>query len=145
MSKDQKLVRFTFHIPKPLLQAVREVAATRRVSLSAILVDSVKVYLEQLVGGDSSGKVASDLGRIDRRVKNLAIDVEVLGELMALYVYHWFCHQTPIAESQRKAVGVEGRKRFERFLELVKERRISERSVWKLLYECSTPAEDETK
>lgn len=134
-SNDQKRVKVTFWIPKQLMQAVREIAVVRRISLTSVLVESIKTYVEGVVGTESDGRLGSDLGRIDRRVRNIAIDVEVLGEMMALYVYHWLCHQNSLPESQRKAASIEGRERYEKFLELVKDRRVSQKSVWRLLYD----------
>jgi hypothetical protein len=140
-SNNQKRIRVTFWIPKELMQAVREIAAIRRVSFSSVLVESIKTFVEGVVGTESDGRLGSDLGRIDRRVRNIAIDVEVLGEMMALYVYHWLCHQNSLPESQRKAASIEGRERYEKFLELVKDRRVSHRSVWRLLYDIPQTSE----
>jgi hypothetical protein len=117
------------------MDAARELSIARRVSLSSIFVDSLKGHIEGVLTKDVSSQILSDLGRLDRNIKSVSGDVESLGEFLGLYVFHWLCYLTPLSESEKKAAGIEGREKFHKFIDLVKERRVSQRSVWKLLYE----------
>jgi hypothetical protein len=134
-SSKEQIYRFNVSLPKGLMESVRTIAAVRRVSINSIIVDSLRTQLEGLDSKDVGHTILTEVGRVERRLKELSIDVESLGEVLGLYVLHWLCHLTPLTESEKRVASLEGRERFNRFIALVKERRISQRSVWKLLYD----------
>ncbi len=116
--RNNKQVRF--RVSTSSFLRLEKEARSRRVSVN---------YLVGVLVDDALSKATPDsawevglrmLSEIKSRQKILGTDLECMFETLCFYVYQWFCHSTPLPESQRRAASVDGKIRFEKFLELVK-------------------------
>lgn len=131
--------RVQLRLPNDLYQTVCKAASDRRVSINALAISA----LEEFCGaksGDGSEELTRRLIGIERKTRELALDVETLGELFSLFVYHWFCYTPPIPEAQKTAILLDGKERHEKFLRLLEKRlRRGEMSLSFLLRPDSDP------
>lgn len=113
-------VRTHISLPSDLHTFVTALAKGRGVSLNRLIVDAV----EELRRDSRSSKEEFSLrfAGIEKRLRNMTLDLESVGELLSLFIFHWFCYTPPIANTQKSAIFLEAKDRHSRFLKLFKSR-----------------------
>lgn len=114
--------RFSLRLTPQLQAKIAKVAAERGVSINTLLGGLLEQALTFEDAGELAKHLESRIGRLEQRMKGVKGDVEILAELVSLFIYHWFCYAPTIPESQRKAMQVEGKDRYDKFLELLEKR-----------------------
>ena len=108
--------KFSIRVEKRLHQMLVKEARMKSVSLNSLVSSAIESYLT-----DDPQKKANDtyLLSLSRALKSLSVDVDLLGELISFFTFHWFCYTPDLPDNQKRALFVEGKKRHERFLELL--------------------------
>lgn len=131
--RNSKQVRF--RVSADSLLRLEKEARSRRVSVN---------YLVGVLVDDALSKATPDsawetglklMAEVKARQKNIGTDIECMFETLCFFVYQWFCHTTPLPESQRRAAAIDGKHRFEKFLELVRSKLNEGRSPFSRLLE----------
>lgn len=113
-------VRTHISLPADLHTFVTALAKGRGVSLNRLLVDAVEELRRD--SKNSKEEFSIRFAGIEKRLRNMTLDLESVAELLSLYIFHWFCYTPPISDSQKSAIFVEAKDRHSRFLKLFKSR-----------------------
>ena len=119
LSKEE-LTKVNWQIPKDSFLRLKELSVLRRISTNSIAVSMITSCLEKEgeVKKENDHYMMSLLGRF----KKFQQDLELIGEMISFYVLHWFCYNSDIPEEKKRAVFIEGKKKHEKFMELLNER-----------------------
>ena len=120
---------------------MKAVALKRNVSMTT----AIEGMLNEGLKDDHASAAASldrRIGGLEKRMKSLQSDVEIVAELISFYVYQWLCYTSPIPDGQRGAVMAEGRERHKKFLELLGTRLAKGESSLALILDRSEAPED---
>ena len=104
-------------IPKELQKKLKLIAAERGVAQKWLLVSA----LEHFLGGGSEDTlegIRKDIYAVHRRIKALRSDVEILGELLSFFIYHWIGYTPRLEKADRGVVAAEAKERHQKFLTL---------------------------
>ena len=115
-SRNLTYSRINLRIPKEDLKRIKEVAALRSVTINSLIASAVGYYLEER--HEQKGNEAYLLS-LKRELKALKMDMELIGEMISFFVFHWFCYTPDLMEPHKKALLIDGKRRHERFLELL--------------------------
>lgn len=102
-------------IPKELQQKLKILATERGVAQKWLIVSA----LESFLGGRSDETLEDlrkDIFEVNRRVKALRSDVEILGELLSFFIYHWIGYTPRLDKAERGAIAAEAKERHQKFL-----------------------------
>ena len=137
----EKKRKFTVKLPQALFRQMETIALRRNVSITAAIEG---VLNEGLKDDDSSAAANLDrrIGGLEKRMKSLQSDLEIVAELISFYVYQWLCYTSPIPEGQRGAVMAEGRERHKKFLELLGTRLAKGESSLAVILDRAEPLKD---
>ena len=135
----QKYSRRNLRLPTESLNRVEELAIKKRVSVNTLIASAIELYLGEK---DDTTKNNPYLLSLSRTLKSLKFDVELVGELVSYFTFHWFCYTPEIPESQKKALWIEGKKRHETFLKLLSNKLHKGGSALSLLSPYETPEEE---
>lgn len=94
----------------------------RGVSRNLIVQSALEEFL-QLSAGERSKvttleELRKDLHEVRRRVIALREDVEIVGELLSFFIYHWIGYTPRLERNERLSLAVEAKERHDRFLSL---------------------------
>lgn len=92
-----------------LFAALEQYCGERNVSRSLALNDALRTFLSPEYETAQLQVLLNSLHRLDAKV-------ELLRELLGLFVQQWLIHTPPIPKGQRKAAASQGLARFERFI-----------------------------
>lgn len=98
---------------------MKEIAKMRRQSLNGLFLSAVEVYLTEGGGKSTSDQYILSLAK---KLSNLKVDVEIVGEMLSFFALHFFCYTPELPESQRRALKIDGKKRHAKFIELLAKR-----------------------
>lgn len=104
-------------VPKEIQKKLKILAAERGVAQKWLIVSA----LESFLGGgseDSLEAVRKDIFETNRRIKALRSDVEILGELLSFFIYHWIGYTPRLEKAERGALAAEAKERHQKFLSL---------------------------
>lgn len=119
MSPKQDLMRVNLRISKMQFARMKEIAKMRRQSLNGLFLSAVEVYLTEGGGKSTSDQYILSLAK---KLSNLKVDVEIVGEMLSFFALHFFCYTPELPESQRRALKIDGKKRHAKFIELLAKR-----------------------
>ena len=134
MSPKQELIRVNFKIKKEQYSKIKEVAALRRISLTSLFVSALDLYLTD---GKEKGSSDQYILSLAKKLTNLKVDVEIVGEMVSFFVLHYFCYTPEFPDSQRKALLIDARKRHAKFMGLLSKQMRAKESG--LLHTISQP------
>lgn len=112
---------FHIRIPVEVHTQLKLLATQRGVAQKWLMVTAIEEYLDV---GKAGGKheefdgLRSDLFELKRRVSALREDVEILGELLSFYIFHWIGYTPRLEKAERMSLAVEAKERHERFMAL---------------------------
>jgi hypothetical protein len=97
-------------------------ANERGVSRNVVIVSAVEDFLN--IGEGSKAReqalegLRKDVFEVKRRVSALREDVEILGELLSFFIYHWIGYTPKLEKEERLSLAAEAKERHDRFLSL---------------------------
>ena len=127
--------RVRFRLSEEHYLKLEREAHLRRVTINYLVGDMIEGVVGQPTADSAWETGLKLLSEVKSRQKILGTDLECMFETLCFYIYQWFCHSTPLPESQRRAAAVDGKIRFEKFLELVKGKLNEGRSPFSVLLE----------
>jgi predicted DNA-binding protein len=107
------------YLPSELRKRVRQYAAKKGVSESAVTTAAIVRYLEDL---NDVPLILRKLHRIDRELGRVRRDGDMLAEAFAVFVQLWFAHTPRLAEQEKPAAEQSALQRFSEFVEHVAEK-----------------------
>jgi hypothetical protein len=81
----------------------------------------VVTALEEFFGGGKEAEITElckEVYELKRRVSALRGDVEILGELLSFYIYHWLGYTPRLEKSERASLAVEAKERHQKFMDM---------------------------
>lgn len=112
--------RISAYCNSKVKKRLNQIANTRGVSMSTLLEGIIEDHLVEREQGPENLK--EFIGRVENRLKNVRLDIEVLSELLSLFVFQWLCYTPTIPDGQKEAVFLEGKERHKKFLKLLASR-----------------------
>jgi len=128
--KRDDLVKFSTKIPRTYVRKIRE-RASRRGEIQGIVIEALKQYLEGTHNESDIKALASHSRRLSRSQEDLARDVQVIGELLSLFVENWFklAPELPEDKNERNEKLISGKARASNFFLALVERISEDRTV----------------
>ena len=123
MSSSSSKDSTSFYLSASLLNEIDAAAISSGTSRSQVVNEILSEHFKR---GDSASNIelfSQQLQRVASSQRAVAMDMEVLGELIGSYIFFWFCHTPAIPESNRPALMADARLRFGKFLEFIKTKR----------------------
>jgi hypothetical protein len=119
-------------------------ATNKGVAQKWLIVSAVKEFIgmESDLRGEqyALNELRREVYDIKRRVSSLREDIELLGELLSFYIYHWIGYTPRLSKDERVSLAVEAKERHERFMALFAKKLSSgELSLGALLARGVTP------
>lgn len=109
---------FHIRIPVEVHTQLKLLASQRGVAQKWLMVTAIEEYLDVGKTGEEIDGLRSDLFELKRRVSALREDVEILGELLSFYIFHWIGYTPRLEKAERMSLAVEAKERHERFMAL---------------------------
>ena len=115
MSSRQTHIRLSNEMHEKL----KMMAKGRGLSQNLIINSAVESFLdESMGGGGKSEEVKKELFELKRRIIALKGDVEVLGELLSYFIYHWLGYTPKLEKAERVSLAAEAKERHQKFMEM---------------------------
>ena len=114
--------RLPFWLDLETLREVDREVKELRVSRQQILESAIKGRYSTETREDREAQIVRRLNRLDTRQKVIEHDLEVIAEILALYMRMWLATNIEVPESQKAALQAEGQKRYARFMESLSKR-----------------------
>jgi hypothetical protein len=113
---------FHIRIPTEVHNRLKLIAAERGIAQRSIMVSAIKEF----IGLDDDKEQEKQLAEQSRRdiyelklqVSSLREDIEIIGELLSFYIYHWIGYTPRLSKEERAGLAVEAKERHERFMTL---------------------------
>ena len=77
--------------------------------------------LEDFLGGGKkshSTEMKKEVYEVKRRLAALRGDVEILGELLSFFIFHWLGYTPRLEKAERATLAVEAKERHQKFMEM---------------------------
>jgi len=109
-------------VPAEIRDRVTLLANERGVSRNVVIVSALEEFLN--IGEGAKGReqalegLRKDVFEVKRRLSALREDVEILGELLSFFIYHWIGYTPKLEKEERLSLAAEAKERHERFLSL---------------------------
>lgn len=98
-------------------RALERLAATRNLSVSAVVGHAVASMLSPDAEHQREAAVTRRLDRLTRQFERLERDQTILVETLALFIRHYLTVVPPVSEAHAEAARAQGRARFEQFVD----------------------------
>lgn len=105
-----------------LSNQLKERATNRGLTLNAYLVDLLSKECSLLSQENHQNRVEHALHRIENRIKQAEIYFECIAEHLSFWSLQWFIHTPPVPVSLKKEASADGKRRWEKFIEVIRER-----------------------
>ena len=131
-------------LPDNLTAAVRELAAARRVPITAIYEAALRAYLNPAAQDQRDAMLARQLNRFSRAVESVDWNTKLL---VAMAGYHIELDLSflpePITEEERESVTRKGTARFDRFEQWIVRHLVDPENLHNRLQSAVTPSEQD--
>jgi hypothetical protein len=98
------------------------IASERGVSKNLVVQAALEEFLQIGAGEREKAMTLEDLRKdlyeVKRRLVALREDVEIVGELLSFFIYHWIGYTPRLERDERLSLAVEAKERHDRFLSL---------------------------
>ena len=128
-------IQVRFRLSKDNFQRLEKEAQARRVSVNYLIGVVIDQALSEATPEKAWETGLKMMSEVRARQKAIGQDFECLFETLCLFVYQWFCHTMALPESQKRAAAIDGKQRFEKFLDLVRTKLNDGRSPFSRLLE----------
>lgn len=116
-------VLIAFRCPKTIRREVdQHKRSNPRMTLNDIYIEALEKYFSPPDSDQKEAAFAKRLDRIDRRLKIQHKDLEIMSEVLALFIRTWFTTAVELSDDQKPAAYAAAKRRWERFLELTADR-----------------------
>ena len=139
MSPNHSSYRLNLFIQPDHAKRLDELAAKKGVSKSSIVAAALASWLSPDAGDQREAATAKRLDRLSRQFERLERDQNIQIETLALFVRYFLTVSTPVPEAHQEAAKVQGKARFEQFIEQLGRHLLRGRSLVKEVYEESQP------
>jgi hypothetical protein len=125
---------FHVRLPEAVSRRLVALAQERVVSRNVIIVSALEEYFGLVRGGSEGGGKGSsltaraeeesveglrkELFELKRRMSALREDVEIVGELLSFFIFHWIGYTPRLEREERLTLAIEAKERHDRFLTL---------------------------
>lgn len=113
---------FHLRLPKEIASRLTLLATERGVSRNLVVQSALEEFLHVGAAEKDRGMTLEDLRKdiyeIKRRLVALREDVEIVGELLSFYIYHWIGYAPRLEQDERLSLAAEAKERHHRFLNL---------------------------
>jgi hypothetical protein len=108
---------FHVRIPNDVHTKLQLVSAERSIAQKWLIVSALEEYLS---GGKEADTEAlnRELQELKRRIAALRGDVEILGELVSFFIFHWLGYTPRLEKAERTSLAVEAKERHQRFMDM---------------------------
>jgi hypothetical protein len=113
---------FHLRLPAEVTNRLVLLASERGVSRNVLVISALEEFLN--IGGGVSAReevlesVRKEVFELKRRLVALREDVEIVGELLSFFIYHWIGYTPRLEREERLSLAAEARERHDRFLNL---------------------------
>jgi hypothetical protein len=117
-------VHIRVRVPKILAYQYKQFKAVhaRNKSINDIYLTALEFFLSPDEADKKEAALARRLDRIDRRLKAMDKEQEVLAETLALYIRTYLSSSVELPEDQKQAAFAQAKRRWNKFLEIISER-----------------------
>ncbi len=127
----RKKVRCSVRLSPDLDDALTKLQGQRRgVSRTDIIEAAVKEFLYPKGADRKEAIVGRSLDRIERRVKAIERNQEIIGETLSMFIRSWLTNTLELPEDQKPTAEKAGGRRYKKFLEALSLRLQSGRSLF---------------
>src|ERR1700722_10704507 len=117
----KRLAQVTIYLEPQLLLAAKERSNKMQVSLSAAIVDALKESLLSTYRSEREQEILKAVERnlhaLRRLDQRLALEIQILKEMVGLGMRSFFNHTTPIPDATKAAAILSGKQRFHGYLD----------------------------
>lgn len=114
---------------------VESAAKEQNASPSKVIGDILEEYFNEGWEKTLLESNLSTICRLERQVKQVLGDNEALFDFMSLFVFQWCCHLPELSNNQKQVQSIDGQKRYDEFLSVLKKIRIERKSFGALFLE----------
>ena len=139
MSPNHSSYRLNLFIQPDHAKRLDELAAKKGVSKSSIVAAALVSWLSPDAGDQREAATAKRLDRLSRQFERLERDQNIQIETLALFVRYFLTVSTPVPEAHQEAAKVQGKARFEQFIEQLGRHLLRGRSLVKDVVEEIQP------
>ena len=123
---------FHVRVPKEIYDKLKVYSETKGLSYQSLFLSAIEDYVGEKE--PDLNLVRKDLYELKRRLIGVRGDVEVLGELLSFFIYHWLGYTPRLEQSERATLALEAKERHKKFMELfAKKLAVGELSLERLL------------
>lgn len=127
----QRKVRCSVRLSADLDAALTKLQGQRRgVSRTDIIEAAIKEFLYPQGSDRKEAIIGRSLDRIERRLKAVERNQEIIGETLSLFIRSWLTNTLELPEDQKPTAEKAGGRRFRKFLEALALRLQSGRSLF---------------
>jgi hypothetical protein len=113
---------FHIRLPAEIASRLSLLASERGVSRNLVVQSALEEFLQVGSGKKENSMTLEDLRKdlyeVRRRVVALRGDVEIVGELLSFFIYHWIGYTPRLEREERLSLAAEAKERHDRFLNL---------------------------
>lgn len=111
-------IRLSAEISTRLNLLASERGVSRNTIVQSALEDFLQVGSSKKESAMTLEDLRKDLYEVKRRMVALREDVEIVGELLSFFIYHWIGYTPRLERDERLSLAVEAKERHDRFLNL---------------------------
>lgn len=104
-------------IPNQAHAKLKLMSEERDIAQKWIIVDAIEEYFGRR-GEAGAEELKKELFEANRRLGSLRSDVEILGELLSFFIFHWLGYTPRLEKAERASLAVEARGRHQKFMEM---------------------------
>ncbi|MDD2462816.1 MAG: ribbon-helix-helix domain-containing protein [Desulfobulbus sp.] len=124
-------VRCSVRLAPDLDEALEKLQRQRRgVSRTDIIEAAVREFLFPKASDKKEAILGRSLDRIERRVKAIERNEEIIGETLSLFIRAWLTNTLELPDDQKSSAEKAGGRRYRKFLEALASRLQSGRSLF---------------
>ena len=112
-------IKHTFRLPPDISRQLAEFAIRKRATQASIVEAAIASFLSPDGSERMEAAVTRRLDRLTRQNEKLEFQIEVTNEALALFVRFWLTANPPLPDSAMAAAQVQGKQRYEGFVEAV--------------------------
>jgi hypothetical protein len=118
----KKSADFHVRLPGEVNNRLSLLASERGVSRNVVILSALEEFLS--IGEGAKGRedtlesLRKEIFELKRRLSALREDVEIVGELLSFFIYHWIGYTPRLEREERLSLAAEAKERHDRFLTL---------------------------
>ena len=102
-------------------------------NLSLVVNEILESYFNDTWEKSLAESSFNSVSRIEKQLKQVIGDNEALFDFLSLYVFQWCCHLPELSPSQKQSQVVDGQRRYDEFIKVLKKVRQERKSFAALI------------